>query len=611
MQFRWKQFVVLLLAMVILLVAGAVVWITSLKVPKKPTSILQGDYTDATTFARRRIEHVMKQRHIPGAAAVLVDDQETIWQAAFGLADLEQDTPVTEDTVFKMWSLAKPFTALELMRLVEEGRIDLDAPLDTYVPGFSIHSRFPGGEPMTLRHILAHRSGLPRNACRYGFGWETGPDAVERLADALQDCFLAYPVGNRYKYSNIGYVTVGYIIQAQRGHAFPAHMRDELLLPIGMASSAFYSTDLPAGSELALGYEFYHGEYYPYAQADVGNIPSSNLYATPGDLAIFVKFLFRGGEANGAQLIRPDTLQAMFADQYSRPADPQRMGLGWRLGRMADGEPLVWHDGGAAEGTGSLIAMLPERKLGVVLVGNATTFEGSVSLPIAMEILEVMLETRDGLAVSEKEQTARIPVDVSVLEKYAGAYAAFGDILEVTVEGAHLQGTMQGMRFDLVPVAENRFRVDHWLLKLGLADLLQLPMDLGKLTIAFRTEKEAADDTMIVDFGGVNTEIYPRYPRLPEADAWDALAGKYEIVARLPSGQPGPERLGETDLFWEDGHLFLSGSVGPILPIGDNTLIILGGPFHGETITRDPETGLLFRQDLVYRPVALASGQDR
>lgn len=608
MKVRWKWLVALLLATVGLLGVVSIIWITGADGPKKPAYIPQGDYTYARALAEDRLHRVMKQWHVPGVAAVIIDDQEIVWQASLGWANVEEEIAIDDNTVFKLWSLAKPFTALEIMRLVEEGRLDLDAALSAYVPDFSIQSRFSGNEPITLRHILAHRAGLPRNACHYGFGWETGPAAIETLAVALEDCFLAYPTGERYKYSNIGYDALGYIIQAERGRAFPAYMRDGLLLPMGMTHSAFYSTDLPAGSEIALGYEFYEGAYYPHEQEDIGAIPSGNLYATADDLATFVKFFFRDGEAEGRQLVSPETLADMLEDQYSRPADPQRVGLGWKLGYVADSELVAWHDGGPSEGTGSLIAMLPERKLGVVLLGNATTFDGSVSLPIAVEMLEVLLETRDGLIVVEKDEPAEeIRVDAVELEQYAGSYAAFGDILEVTVDGDQLQGATQGMRFDLVSIAKNRFRVSHWLLGLGLVDLLQLPMDLNKLEIAFQSDEKYVVDSMVIDFGGFNYEVCPRYPALPEEGSWKALAGRYEIFGRLPSGQPYGQRLGESTIFVEKDQIFMSGAVGPILPVDDNTIIILGGAYHGETITRDPQTGVLTHQGLMFKPLALAT----
>jgi len=186
-----------------------------------------------------------------------------------------------------------------------------------------------------------------------------------------------------------------------------------------------------------------------------------------------------------------------------------------------------------------------------------------------------------------------------------GGYAAFGDILEVELKGDHLKGKIQGMGFDLIPIAENRFRVSHWLLNLGLADLLQLPLDLRELEIEFQGAEEAPGDNMIIDFGGFNFEICPRYSVLQEQDFWETLAGTYELYERLPSGLLGSERLGESEIRMDGDRLFMSGAVGPILPIDERTLIILSGSFHGETITRDPEAGTLTHQGLVFKPVVL------
>ena len=257
--------------------------------PPKPDPIPAGDYTYAGDLAAHRVEALMQQYHMPGAAAALIDDQEIVWQGDFGLAEIASETPVTNDTIFKLWSLAKPFTALEIMRLAEEGLVDLDAPISTYIPEFTIQSRFPTNEAITIRHILAHRSGLPRNGCVRP-DWHFGADALEQAAASVKDCTLAYPTGARYKYSNVGYGLLGYIIQDQRGQPFPVAMASRLLAPLGMADSSFWSSDLFGVGQLdrariATGYEYYEGEHYSYEQVDDAKIPSSNLYATIGDLA--------------------------------------------------------------------------------------------------------------------------------------------------------------------------------------------------------------------------------------------------------------------------------------------------------------------------------------
>ena len=610
---RWRWFSVLLLAAILFLATGTGGFILlRSRGPKKPQPFPIADYAYAGELAEYRLEQLMKQHHIPGASAALIVDQQIVWQESFGLADIDQEIPVTGDTIFKLWSLAKPFTAVETMRLAEEGLIDLDAPITDYLPDFTIHSRFPKGETITIRHILAHRSGLPRNACVRP-DWHFGTGALDRLAVSLEDCYLAYPTGERYKYGNVSYETLGYIIQDIRGQPFPVYMHDHLLAPLEMENSTFWSGDLFGVGQLneaqkATGYEYYKGEHYAYEQVDIARIPSSNLYATIGDLASFVRFIFRDGEANGAQIINPETLAAMFEDQYSRPADPQRMGLGWKIGPPVGTEAMIWHDGGPGEGIGSLVAMLPESKLGVILLANSTSFEGSVSVPLAIELLETMSETAYGPTAAEVEQRDTYPLETTALEAYQGDYAVMGQIMTVYANGDQLKGSISGMSFDLDPVGKNRFRVTHWLVKLGLAALLQLPMDLSELEIEFQPGLEAGQDILIINFSGISYEMGPRYPSLPEIPAaWETLAGTYARYDRLASGNAGREKLGENEITIENGRLHMSGAIGPIWPIDDaqvnsGTIIILSGPFAGETITRDPQTGNLYHQGFVFKP---------
>ncbi|NCF66112.1 MAG: hypothetical protein GWP61_09055 [Chloroflexi bacterium] len=144
--------------------------------------------------------------------------------------------------------------------------------------------------------------------------------------------------------------------------------------------------------------------------------------------------------------------------------------------------------------------------------------------------------------------------------------------------------------------------MNHWLYELGLADLLQLPVGLKELEIEFQPGIEADQDVMIVDFGDIFYEIFPRYPELRGgAVAWEGLVGGYERYARLPSGDAGPEKLGESEITIEDGRLHMTGSIGPIVPIDETNLIILSGPFAGETITHDPDTGNIYHQGFVYK----------
>jgi hypothetical protein len=317
----------------------------------------------------------------------------------------------------------------------------------------------------------------------------------------------------------------------------------------------------------------------------------------------FAMFVFRGGGANGEQIIKPETLTLMFEDQCSSRRDPQPMGLGWKTARVFGSELLVWHDGGPTEGIGSLIAMLPERKLGVVLFANEISFEGSISVPLATEILGLMLETEYGVISPEEEAPETVEVDPNLLKKYVGKYIAFGEVMEVSLSGERLKGEIQGMKFDLVPVDQTRFQVSHWLLNLGLVDLLQLPIDLRELEIEFLSGDETDGDVMIINISDISYEVSPRYPEIKGVPQfWEELSGEYELMARLPSGSVGSEVLGSTSIWVEDGVLQMAGFVGPLLPTSESEIIILSGSFAGEIMVYEPGTGNVYHQSIVFKP---------
>lgn len=566
--------------------------------PRKPVNIPLGDYSYATDYVGQKIQWAMKSYHLPSVTAALIDDQDTIWQETPGMANLEENIQAEPDTVYKLWSLAKVFTAIETMRLVEDGLVDLDMPITVYLPNFSIQSRFANSELITIRSILTHRSGLPRNECHW---INMSEDALARLAASLSDCYQAYPVGYRYKYSNIGFDLLGYLIEKMMGERFTDILRKHLLLPIGMENSAFLRAQIPSQLMFASGYEYYEGKFYPYEQKDITSFPSGNLYSTIGDMEQFVKFIFRGGKVNNQQLIGSDILEQMFTVQPSSVRDPQQVGLGWKTATVLGAERMVWHDGGPGEGIGSLVALLPERKLGVILFANGTAFEGSVSVPLALDILEVMLKTKYGVSVEGNHPQQVGTLDPSLGMKYAGKYAAFGKVLDIFMQGNQLVGGIQGLTFNLDPLSETTFQPKHWLANLGLADLLHVPIDLRQMKIEFFSGEKADSDLLIINMGGIFYEICPRYPDFDEIPRlWNDLTGEYDLKARLPSGIVGSDVLGKSSIQVEDGMLLMSGLVGPMLPISETKIVILSGPFAGETMVYETSTGSLIHQNIVF-----------
>jgi hypothetical protein len=238
-----------------------------------------------------------------------------------------------------------------------------------------------------------------------------------------------------------------------------------------------------------------------------------------------------------------------------------------------------------------------------VLFANEISFEGSISIPLATEILELMLETKYNVILPKDEIPEPVEIDRSTLEDYVGRYIVFGQVMDVSLSADQLKGEIQGMKFDLISVDQTRFRVSHWLLKLGVADLLQLPIDLRELEIEFLVGDESNEDVMIINIGGFSHEICPRYPEFTEIPAlWEELTGVYELVARLPSGNVGSEIIGRDAIQLADGVLNMPGVIGPLNLISETEIIILSGPFAGETMIYEPETGYIYHQWVVYKP---------
>lgn len=547
----------------------------------------------------KQIQKLMRKQHLPGFAITIVDDQQVLYQQAFGLANIENNIQASTGTVFRMWSVSKLFTALEIFREVEEGLVNLDAILPEYLPGFSIQSRSEEKQAVTVKSVLAHRSGLPRNKCVSLPAAIENPLRLEKCETAVADCFLTFPEGSRYHYSNLGYDLLGRIIEEKRGEGFAPYMKKHMFEGLGMNHTTFSSADLQDSARLASGYEFYKGKFYPVIRPDdISSIPSGNLYSTMEDMSLFLTSVF-----NQKIFAYNGTMPRMFKDHFSTPDDPETMGLGWKTTRLDGADLLVWHDGGPSDGTGSLVSMLPSRKLGIALMGNGTTLSGSVSLPFAMEIFRLVLDSKKetvGDHPPEPEETKKLG---RPLEAYEGSYAAFGQLIEVKAKSRKLKGKIGGLGLEMIPEHDSCFRVTHWLDKTGLTRIFKPPIDFDQIHITFCNSESHEGQSMIINLNDISFELCPRYPdHIIAQGGWEKLVGEYRMADRLPENKPGPFTGPIYNITAVNHTLVLSGVFGPVVPVNDHCLEIMSGPFAGETIEYDPATGFLIHQNAFLIP---------
>jgi len=568
--------------------------------PKKPAVIPLGDYSYTIEYVDYQINKLMKKYDLPSVVVALIDDQDVVYEQAYGLSNIEEQTPATLDTIYKLGSITKLFTGIEIMRMYEEGLIDLDVPITKYLPNFSIKSRLTSSDPITIRSVLAHRSGLPRNETILQWYWEARPNILKALTDSLSDAYQAFPIGYRYKYSNIGYDVLGRIIEVVRGieppaefsaGGWPYYMKDEILIPLEMNDTGFGSDPLLYGRDstlnVAMGYYNEDGKNKPHNQFDIINLASGNMQSTMSDMIIFAQYVVRIGETDENQIISKDTLWSMFEEQYTRPRDPKTNGLTWFTDKKELGELMVFHDG-TNQGFISMIALMPERDLGFLVFSNSDSFE-DVQNQLALDTLRLMLETKCGIIPQEDKPTETVDVSKDTLENYVGKYVINGEIIEIILSGDKAKAIYQGQKITMIPVSQSKFRLSHWL------------ADVENIELEFFADSPDDEDIMIVAMG--DYFVCPRYPDVEEVPTlWVDLIGKYDIYPRIPSIYSDAETLGTIEIKIEDDVLLTTDNK-ILKPISDTEIIIVGGVFDGETMIYNDETGNITWQNVVYKPI--------
>jgi CubicO group peptidase (beta-lactamase class C family) len=558
----------------------------------------RGDRSDPAGFIEKEMRRMSRRLHLPAFALTILDDQDILFQRVTGYTDVENQVPATTHSAFKVYSVSKTFTAMEIFREVEEGLIDLDDPITEYLPEFSIRSRFPDHTPITVTSLLAHRSGLPRNACLSCPPGDEDPFDLEKYEKATADCFLAFPTGSRYHYSNLGYNLLGRIIEETRDMGFSRYMKTHFLQDLGMEHSTFHVDVSVDSTTPATGYEYYKRKLYPIPQENVSNVPSGNLTTTLEDLSILLKALL-----NNKVFSRSTTQQQMYIDHYSRAEDPETMGLGLKTLTLAGGDLMLWHDGGPSDGAGALIAMVPSQKLAIAMVSNSTSFGAEKTVPLARHILNRLIEEKTNQTPAPVEPPRRIQTDPKTLEALEGKYVAWGMELEVEARNRKLKGRIGGLGLNLVPISHSEFKVTHWMDKIGLTKIIKPPVEFNKLRVVFPEHQSLHPDFLVINLNHISYEICPRYPDLNSLDVpWDQFPGIYQPATRLPGNLTGELWTNQFSIIEEDQMLLMSGLFGPIVPLDKNFLRILSGPFAGETMEYLPANGYIIHQNAVFMP---------
>ncbi|HYB42644.1 MAG TPA: serine hydrolase [Candidatus Methylomirabilis sp.] len=307
---------------------------------------------------------------LPSLSIGIVHDQEMVWAASFGWADPEHRVAATPDTRYRIASITKLFTATAILQLRDAGRLQLDDPITRHLPWFSISSRHAGTPPITVRHLITHTSGLPREAA---FPYWTDGDfpTADRLREGLGRQEATLPTETQWKYSNLALALAGDVVVAVSGEPYPDYVRSHILGPLGMSGTLVGAPE-PGEPRLARGFgrRLPDGSRAAAPPTDTRAITAAaNMSSSVSDLARFAMLQFRDGPAGGTQILRGSTLREMQRVHWLEPDWQAGWGLGFRITRT-DGRTLVGH-GGALRGYRTQILLCPAEKLGVIVLTSA------------------------------------------------------------------------------------------------------------------------------------------------------------------------------------------------------------------------------------------------
>jgi serine beta-lactamase-like protein LACTB len=383
-------------------------------------------YAAAVQALEQWLEQEIAAKHIPALSLAVVDDQDVVWARGFGHEDVNRQRAATADTPYRVGSVSKPHTALLLMLLVELGLIDLDAPVQDYIPEF--HPINKTDKKITLRHILAHRSGIVREPPIGNYFDDSSPSLADTVR-SLNKTELLYTPESTMAYSNAALSVAGYVAEKTQKELFGKLIRRKLLEPLGMNDSMF---DPSSAERQRLPHAVmwtYHGREFPAPTWDFGIAPAGNLISTPSDQARFLQFLFAGGRG----LIKRETLEKMWTIQYPQKGETAGFGIGFFVSQF-EGKRRVGH-AGAVYGFATELVALPDDKLGII-VCSARDISNGVTRRVADTALRHLLAVRAGKPLPALDTTT--PVDVAQARALAGRYQADKLVYDLYERGGRL-----------------------------------------------------------------------------------------------------------------------------------------------------------------------------
>ncbi len=332
--------------------------ISALIVPAADVAAQQQPAVAAIEAARARLRDHLERQHVPGASVAVARHGEVVWSEGFGFANLELEAPATPRTKFRIGSISKTLTSIAVAALWQEKRLDLDAPVQRYVPSFP-----DKGHPISTRQLAGHLSGIPHYTREDVVNTVHYPTVTAALAK-FQDRPLRFPPGERYAYSSFGWNLISAVVEGAAGQDFLETMQRLVFDPFGMAETIadHYARIIPGRTA------FYVVDTTGTA-VNGPAVDNSDVWAgggflsTADDLTRFAHGVLAG------RTLRPETRQLLFTPMTTSTGTSTGYGLGWRATEL-EGRLAVGH-GGSHVGASAYLLVVPDAGVSVAILTNS------------------------------------------------------------------------------------------------------------------------------------------------------------------------------------------------------------------------------------------------
>ena len=390
-----------------------------------------------------------KELGIPGMSLVIVQDGKIIYAKGFGYKDFEKQIPVTTDTQFAIGSATKAFTALSVLMSADEGKLSLDDNPKKYLPYFTMKDA-ETAEKITVRDLLSHSSGLSRT----DLAMITEKLKRDELIKVAGEAKPVAKLREKFGYQNVMFAAAGEIVAQVNKEPWEKFVPERIFKPLGMNNSTMTIPELEKAKDISYGYQYNFDiketKRMPFRPIDATN-PAGSINSSANDMAKWLTFVLGGGSVNGKRLVSEKSYEEWLKPQMKITPDGKiSYGLGWFL-QDWKGLKVVQH-GGNIDGFNSMVAMIPEKKLGFVMLTNVTASSlGGELMPLIW----------DGI-LSEKKVESGEKLSAQAMEKLVGKYKleAAGINIEVKTEGENLVMTVPGQpTYTLQRTGEREFKL--------------------------------------------------------------------------------------------------------------------------------------------------------